>query len=337
MQSRLLQKIFVREFPIVLCNIWGNRYTHMFGQTMKPFAWNVFVVRDGLTTVYRDDEANHIINTTLLNKLKKDKNTIKNILDSSQENITLSDTLSSRVIESTQELKELLHVVSVCWEPHYISLYIPKDQRYSTEDRDYALQFRKSYDQLEYKTFSGIDNALRKVYPQFGDLARYLTWDEIQNDIEVDTRELQKRRDSTVYMVDETLYDEQTFNALQRTHGFSLKQESAPTDRGTVKGQVACRGRVQGTVRKILRNEDVPTLKEGEILVTYMTVPHFLPAMHKAAAFVTDEGGITCHAAIIARELGKPCIIGTKHATSLLQNGDLVEVDANNGAVRIVE
>jgi len=59
--------------------------------------------------------------------------------------------------------------------------------------------------------------------------------------------------------------------------------------------------------------------------------------MKKASAIVTDDGGITCHAAIVSRELGKPCIIGTKIATKVLHDGDLVEVDADNGVVRILE
>jgi len=59
--------------------------------------------------------------------------------------------------------------------------------------------------------------------------------------------------------------------------------------------------------------------------------------MKKAAAFVTDEGGITCHAAIVARELKKPCIIGTKIATQALKDGDEVEVDADKGAVKLLK
>ena len=68
-----------------------------------------------------------------------------------------------------------------------------------------------------------------------------------------------------------------------------------------------------------------------------MTTPDYIPAMKKAAAFVTDEGGITCHAAIIAREMKKPCIVGTKIATQILHDGDLVEVDADKGVVRIIK
>ena len=70
--------------------------------------------------------------------------------------------------------------------------------------------------------------------------------------------------------------------------------------------------------------------------MTHMTTPDFVPAMRRAAAIVTDEGGVTCHAAIIARELKKPCVVGTKHATQIFKDGDMVEVDANAGIVRKV-
>ena len=75
---------------------------------------------------------------------------------------------------------------------------------------------------------------------------------------------------------------------------------------------------------------------KGEVLVSYVTIPAFLPIIKKAIALVTDEGGITCHAAIISRELKKPCIIGTKNATKIFKNGDFVCVNANKGIVRIL-
>ena len=78
-------------------------------------------------------------------------------------------------------------------------------------------------------------------------------------------------------------------------------------------------------------------MKDNEILVSPMTVPDYLPAMKKAKAIITDEGGITCHAAIVSRELGIPCIVGTKIATQVLKDGDRVEVDANKGIVKILK
>ncbi len=106
---------------------------------------------------------------------------------------------------------------------------------------------------------------------------------------------------------------------------------------GPVKGLVASKGFTKGRVRIIYDTSQNHDFKEGDILVTGMTRPEFVPLMKKAGAIITDEGGVTCHAAIISRELGKPCIIGTKNATSALKDGDLIEVDANKGIVRKIE
>ena len=73
--------------------------------------------------------------------------------------------------------------------------------------------------------------------------------------------------------------------------------------------------------------------KKGSVLVCKVTTPDFVPIMMRACAIVTDQGGILSHAAIVARELKIPCIVGTKNATTMLQNGQLVRVNANNGSV----
>ncbi len=101
-----------------------------------------------------------------------------------------------------------------------------------------------------------------------------------------------------------------------------------------IKGSIACSGLVRGVAKVIMSSKDQNKLKTGEILVTSMTTPDFLPSMRRAAAFVTDEGGITCHAAIVAREMQKPCVIGTKNSTQIFKDGDLIEVDANRGIIK---
>ena len=100
-----------------------------------------------------------------------------------------------------------------------------------------------------------------------------------------------------------------------------------------LKGSAASGGKVRGRVRVVL-NPKGAKLEKGEILIAGMTRPEYVPLMKKAAAIVTDEGGITSHAAIISRELGIPCVIGTKIATKVFKDGDLVEVDANKGIAR---
>lgn len=102
-------------------------------------------------------------------------------------------------------------------------------------------------------------------------------------------------------------------------------------------GFCASPGVVQGIVRVLLTPDDTSSLLAGEILVATMTLPEYTAAMERAAAFVTDEGGITCHAAIIAREMGKPCVIGTGCATQMLRTGERIEVDAIQGVIRRLE
>ncbi len=107
-----------------------------------------------------------------------------------------------------------------------------------------------------------------------------------------------------------------------------------PLESNELKGQTAYPGKARGIARVISDPEHAETFIKGDILVSGMTRPEFVPLMEKAAAIVTDAGGILCHAAIVARELGKPCVIGTKIATKVLKDGDIVEVDANKGIVR---
>ncbi len=103
-----------------------------------------------------------------------------------------------------------------------------------------------------------------------------------------------------------------------------------------IEGSIAYRGIVRGIAKIVIHPSEMSKVNKGDILISQMTFPSFIHAMQKAVAFVTDEGSITCHAAIVAREMKKPCIIGTKIATQVLKDGDLVEVDANKGVVSIL-
>ncbi len=101
-----------------------------------------------------------------------------------------------------------------------------------------------------------------------------------------------------------------------------------------VTGTTAMVGYATGKVRIVNTVSNMKRMKEGDILVSNATYPSLVPAMKKAAAIITDLGGITSHAAIISRELGIPCVVGTKVATQLLKNGDMVEVCADTGMIK---
>jgi len=100
-----------------------------------------------------------------------------------------------------------------------------------------------------------------------------------------------------------------------------------------IHGIVANRGKVFGKVRVILNNRK-KEFSVGDVLVSISSSPELIPYIRKCGAIVTDEGGLGCHAAVISRELKKPCVIGTKIATQVLKDGDMVEVDATKGIVR---
>ena len=100
-----------------------------------------------------------------------------------------------------------------------------------------------------------------------------------------------------------------------------------------IKGEIASPGIAFGTVKLIQDLSELNKIKKGDILVTTMTTPDMVPAMQKAGAIVTNEGGITCHAAIVSREMGIPCIVGTRNATEILKEGDEVTVHATQGVV----
>jgi len=108
---------------------------------------------------------------------------------------------------------------------------------------------------------------------------------------------------------------------------------AAVAGRELVRGLGAAPGFASGKVRVIASHEEADRLDDGDILVTHMTAPDWVPLMRRAAAIVTDSGGMTCHAAIVSRELGIPCVVGTADATTILRDGELVTVDAGSGVV----
>ncbi|MBU2099859.1 hypothetical protein KKB11_01355 [Candidatus Micrarchaeota archaeon] len=104
-----------------------------------------------------------------------------------------------------------------------------------------------------------------------------------------------------------------------------------------LEGSTAVPGMVKGTAKIINLPEDMAKMNEGDVMVSYSTNPNLVPAMKKASAIITDVGGVTCHAAIVSRELNIPCIIGTKIATKAIKDGDLLDVNANHGIIKILK
>lgn len=179
------------------------------------------------------------------------------------------------------------------------------------------------------------------MYPFFEEICKrlkikleeliYLTGNEISNLLENNyklDRKLIKERMDNVSIIKE-------HNKMMIFSGDDIKKVIKKTIRATtVKGSVACRGKVIGTAKLLFEEDDMVKINKGDIIVSPMTRPHFVPAMKKAVGIVTDFGGILCHAAIISREFGIPCIVGTNDATKIFSDGDLIELNAYEGIAK---
>ena len=133
------------------------------------------------------------------------------------------------------------------------------------------------------------------------------------------------------------------YDSIENIQGESAKSfkavlsKSGHENPGDVHGLCASPGKTAGTVKILLKIEDMKKMNDGDIILSPMTRPDLVPAMKKAAAIVTDEGGMLCHAAIVSREMKIPCIVGTAIATKVLKTGDLIEVDATKGRIFVLE
>ncbi|OIO16794.1 hypothetical protein AUJ29_02305 [Candidatus Kuenenbacteria bacterium CG1_02_38_13] len=195
----------------------------------------------------------------------------------------------------------------------------------------------------------------RKMYNQMGDgiihhfikelslrtdiaeiFLEHLLWSEIKNVFNLSVADLQaisQRREQGMFCVIPRRYKIEWLDYKQiRKINSIMKNIFAESKQ--LEGSPAYPGKVQSIARIILNKKDFHKLKPGEILVAPNTRPEYVPIMKIAGAIISEEGGITCHAAIISRELKKPTIVGVQGALDVLKDGDIVEVDADKGVVR---
>lgn len=185
-----------------------------------------------------------------------------------------------------------------------------------------------------------LDRILFEVAKKIGldkNCLKFLHFDEIvrykNNKNKIIKLNSERRRNSVIFC-----HFNCKFRIIEKNNAKKLAKIIAPEiyESNVFTGVVASKGnkeKILGKVKKILSPKNNDKIVNGEILVAEMTTPEYVPAMRKASAIITDEGGVTCHAAIVSRELGIPCIIGTKIATKVLKNGDYVLVDANKGII----
>ncbi len=117
----------------------------------------------------------------------------------------------------------------------------------------------------------------------------------------------------------------------------TLVDEKNKLGKRIIYGSIANKGKVRGIAKILNTYQDIYKVEKGDIIVTTMTSPEYTLAMEKAIGFITDEGGITCHAAILSREFNVPCVVGTINGTKEIKDGQIIELDAYNGKIYILD
>ncbi|MFH1399883.1 MAG: PEP-utilizing enzyme [Nanoarchaeota archaeon] len=186
--------------------------------------------------------------------------------------------------------------------------------------------------------------AIYNVYPLLEEIAKrkhlriddiiYLTFPELQKISEKDETELKKTIDERKKGFGALLVGKKL--TLFTDDRYRLEEkENIDAQLVEVFGQTASLGEAKGKARVIHDiGKEMHTIQKGEIIVTHMTTTDYTPILDIISGIVTDEGGLTCHAAIVSRELGIPCVIGTKIATKVFKTGDHILLDAKRGSVK---
>lgn len=179
------------------------------------------------------------------------------------------------------------------------------------------------------------------------DFLKYIFPHEVQlllgNEFEGDINKILDERKKSYAIYYSGSGDIQLLTAEEADTAFKNIVHQAQDVGEEIKGQTAVLGKYKGKVRKVMPGDldalqkDTEAFQKGEVLVTTMTQPNMVPIMKKAGAVITDEGGITSHAAIVAREFKIPCIVGCLNAMQVLNDGDEIEVDADKSVVRIIK
>ncbi len=244
--------------------------------------------------------------------------------------------ISDIVCKKNACAEDIFKLIRKVWPGMVILLANNQLKRLKPDLRLKAYELRKRTGNVVYDASNRLLGLLRDTLPRgYEQYADLISFKEVISGKLPTRSELDVRNNGFIYFKGKVFTGD--LDEFMTAHDILLETEDINSKLKSIKGSTAWAGKITGKVKIIYEENQIAEVSKGDVLVTSMSTPDFMPAMQRASAFVTDEGGITCHAAIVAREMRKPCIVGTKTATQILRDGDIVEVDANSGVVRIIE
>jgi phosphohistidine swiveling domain-containing protein len=339
MEKILLKKNYSRDFTLILEQSWVNAFKrklselYSFQNPHEPYV--VLYATGENLEIWEHDKAIGFFQDWMLEKNKQGTDFMRDAVREYTDLIAeIGEYWQKGGTSDIKTINEYLALAEKSVMLFCIWYYSCIDERTPENVQDLARPVRE-----KDEFFARNDKYIKDCIVALGgkrELANLILLSEFPN---IPSEETLRARASGVVVVDA---DEVFFSPLPQfaaEHPEYVFEDLEPivVDTKELAGNVAYKGVVTGTVRIVKNVRAMENVQEGDIIVSPMTTPDFMGAMRKAAAFVTDEGGIMCHAAIVARELKKPCITGTKFATQVLRDGDLVEVDADRGVVRILK
>ncbi len=339
-ETPVLRKEHARDFCLTNIESWckgESTYPRLWTEKQQPYKPYILFEKDENTvTSYMDPRGFQWIEGEIKKQIKKDPQFVQKLVERYFEVYGRTKPIwEEEKILSYEELTEFVNNDKEGW-PLYEAIYFIAEL--FPQDTDEFKLARKALDFTDSGGDKGdkvLRKSLEKIFPELGKLSSVLLIEEIVSKKIPPKAALEKRMKQYFYTND-TLFVDRTIADMEKMFNIKI-EKNVPLEVSQLKGEIGFKGKVRGIVRKIMSYSQADSLHEGEILVTAMTTPEFLPALKKASAFITDEGGVASHAAITAREMKKPCIVGTKVATQILNTGDLIEVDAITGVVRILK
>ncbi len=246
----------------------------------------------------------------------------------------------SQKLKSVDEMYSYYrHIVDFWSAMNTVFFELPNNPDLQPDFRESILKIREETEQYTDKMSSNFVEFWETEFPEYAKFSYVITPEEAVKLAKHADKELiatlEQRYQEGCFLIKGDIWPLSKLEQILKEKNLKLEQIDADGAK-EIKGQTAYPGKVAGTVRLVMNKKEIAKIGVGDVLVAPMTNPEYVPYMQKAAAFITDEGGLTCHAAIVSREMKKPCIVGTKIATEVLKDGDLVEVDADNGIVRIL-
>lgn len=340
-----LSKIFTRQgYSLFFCSAWSESDCVDIKRWLGVVADSIVMVREGAKdkmTAWYDIKKAWWIDKVIEERVAKDDKWFSLVVDGfyKEWNVLLPYIKQEKKIKSVEELENYYRAWVRWWSPMAILYEIPGIEEMPAGLRDEALRVRKYTQDLSDDGGEVIVDFFKLNFPELSGVLKVMMPNEMfvlkERGIvgsELDT--IRARLKGWVLMNGEVVAIGDLDKEL-KVHGWELEEEKINLRAKKISGQTVYAGRVRGRVRLVVDSGHIEKFQEGEVLVTEMTTPEFVPAMKKAVAIVTDEGGICCHAAIVSREMKKPCVIGTRIATKVLKDGDLVEVyAADKGIVR---